>query len=241
MLNYNLNTLYTNRVSIEPILANEFNYFLIGGGGGGSAGGGSIGGKGGEGGKITTGSISVPHLSTFNITIATGGDGGDPEGGLGLNGGQTILNLNSSVLTFASGGLGNFNSGQIQDYNQVGLEYDYFNSAIWSGDGTKGGDSPSGNTGIGGGSGASNNLPWTTNPAPFAKNGLINTGAGGGGERWGQWPGGNGGTGLTVLSFLDPRDVFEYSGNYTYFEYDGNRKYFYFLNNGSFTFFGKRN
>ena len=241
MLNLNYNIIECQRRTIAPILANDFNYFLIGGGGGGSAGGSSIGGRGGEGGKITTGSISLPHLSTFNITIGNGGAGGNPLNGLGLNGTQTILNLNSSVVSFASGGLGDFNSTGNQDYNQVGLEYDYFNSGIWSGNGTKGGDTPSGFVGNGGGSLANNNLPWTTNPSPSSKNGLANTGGGGAGERFGSWPGGNGGIGLAVLSFLDPRDVFEYSGNYSYFEYDGNRKYFYYLNNGTFTFLGKRN
>jgi len=242
MLNLNFNIIECQRRTIAPILANDFNYFLIGGGAGGSGGGVTIGGNGGQGGRFSTGSISVNHLSTFTITIGNGGDGGNAQGASGTNGGQTLLDLDSSLVSFASGGIANFNSGQDQNLISVGTNYDYYNSGLWAGDGTKGGDSPVGATGQGGGTDGLNTdgIPWLPNPTGTSATGAQNTGGGGGGRKWGEFPGGNGAKGVAVLSFLDPRDVFTYSGDYSYFEYDGNRKYFYYLNNGTFTLFGKR-
>lgn len=251
MLNLNLNTLYTNRVAINPILSNTFNYFLIGGGGGGAAGNGSIGGKGGEGGKITTGSVDVPHLSTLTLTVGGGGVSGTTLSATGDNGVTSSLSNNSGLVAYASGGLANFNSTQNQNSSQVGLDYDYYNSTIWAGDGTKGGDSPTGGSGVGGGSGANNNFPWTTDPSPTTISGLVYTGGGAGGFQYNEFNGGgnlNGASGLVVLSFLDPRDVFDYTGDWDSFLYLNGRKYFYWLRQptvgttsaGTFTFLGKK-
>jgi len=251
MLNYNLNTLYTSPRTIQPILANDFNYFLIGGGGGGAAGIGSTGGKGGEGGKISTGSFSFPHLSTATLIVGGGGVSGVTSGATGDNGISSSLSLESSLISYASGGLANFNSTTSQNPTQVGLDYDYYDATIWGADGQKGGDSPLGADGLGGGSGANNNFPWTTDPSPATPAGLVHTGGGGGGFRWDQFNGGgnlNGASGLVVLSFLDPRDVFDYTGDWDSFLYLNGRKYFYWLRQptvgttsaGTFTFLGKR-
>lgn len=239
MLNLNYNIIECQRRTIAPILVNDFNYFLVGGGAGGSGGGVSVGGNPGEGGDFTTGSIAVPHLSTFTITIGNGGTGGNAQGASGTNGEQSILNLDSSLIAFASGGIANYSTPAVGG-EQVGLNYDYFDWPGWCEDGTKGGDSPVGGSGQGGGTGANNNFPWTSNPSPISINALVNTGGGGGGARWGEFPGGNGGKGIAVISFLDPRNVYDYSGDWTYFYYLNNRKYFYYTNNGTFTFLGKR-
>ncbi len=244
MLNLNFNIIECQRRTIAPILANDFNYFLIGGGGGGNFGGGAIGGAGGLGGEFSTGSLSVPHLSTFNITVGTGGLRGTTSPSpiqAATNGGQTILNLNSSLVSFASGGLAVQNTS-VSDRGGfgVGSNYDYFEETQWGQKGTKGGDSPTGVNGLGGGTQTNNNWAWTTDPSPVSINGLDNTGGGGAGVKWGEAIGGNGGKGIAVLSFLDPRNVYDYSGTYEYFYYSNGRKYFYFLNNGTFTFLGKK-
>lgn len=240
MLNLNLNTLYTNRVTIEPILSNTFNYFLIGGGGGGAAGSGATGGKGGEGGKILTGSFDFPHLSTVSLQVGGGGVSGTTAGATGDNGVSSSLSNDSGLIGYASGGLANFNTSTTNhNYTQVGFEYDYYDSTLWGGDGTKGGDSPSGGNGIGGG-----NTEGLIPGAPY-------TGGGAGGFRWDEFNGGgnlNGGSGLVVLSFLDPRNVFDYTGDWDAFFYRNGRKYFYWqriptvgtASNGTFTFLGKK-
>ena len=239
MLNLNYNIIECQRRTIAPVLVNDFNYFLLGGGGGGTAGDVSIGGNPGEGGDITTGSIAVNHLSTFTITIGNGGIGGASQGASGTNGGQSLLNLDSSLIAFASGGIANL-STPVPGGTQPGLSYDYFDWPEWGADGTKGGDFPAGGTGQGGGTGANNGFPWTSNPSPISINGLVNSGGGGGGSQYGTFPAGNGGSGIAVVSFLDPRNVYDYTGNWAYFYYLNNRKYFYYTSNGTFTFLGKK-
>ena len=251
MLNLNYNIIGCKSNTIAPILANDFNYFLIGGGGGGAAGNGGQGGRGGEGGKVVTGSFSFPHLATATITVGGGGVSGTAIGATGDNGVTSSLSLQSSLLAFASGGLANFNTGSAQNYNQVGLDYDYFNSAIWAGDGQKGGDTPSGLNGLGGGANQNNNFPWTSNPSPSGMPGLNFTGGGAGGFRWDSFNGGgnlNGAPGLVVLSFSDPRNIYEYVGDWDLFYYLNGRKYFYWLriptvgttSTGTFRFLGQR-
>lgn len=252
MLNLNLNTLYTSRVTIEPILSNTFNYFLIGGGGGGASG--AAGGKGGEGGKILTGSFDFPHLSTVTLQVGGGGVSGTTSGATGDNGVSSSLSNDSGLIGYASGGLANFNastSSQSHNYTQVGFDYDYYNSSIWAGDGTKGSDAPELFSGTGGGANANNDFPWTTDPSPAGIPGLVHTGGGAGGFQYNEFNGGgdlNGASGLVVLSFLDPRNVFDYTGDWDLLLYLNGRKYFYWLrepivgtaSNGTFTFLGKK-
>lgn len=242
-LNYNIIRAKPLDIGIAPILANTFDYLLIGGGGGGNAGGGALGGNGGQGGFLTSGSFSFNHLTTATLTVGNGGNGGDPQGGIGAAGTSSSLVYADSIFT-ANEGAGGFNTSQVDRGGQtspITSQPNTIDAYVWSQNGTRGGDSPSQLfAGIGGGTNTQE-FPWGISPsAPPYLNAYTNSGGGGGGERWGNWPGGNGAQGMCMLRFFDPRDVFEYTGDWTVFVYENGYKYFYFQNTGTFTFLGKR-
>lgn len=235
-LNYNIIRAKPLDIGIAPILSNMFDYLIVGAGGGGAGGGGSIGGNGGAGGQVISGSFDFNHLTTSTINVGTGGAGG---GGIGVNG---TAGNNSSIVyqlsTFtATGGAPGTNSSES---NRDGITStidsgDY----TWAQNGTKGGDSPTGGSGFGGGTG-NQPFPWGTSPFLVAINGFTNSGGGGGGARWGEFPGGQGADGMCMLRFADPRNVFDYTGDWDVFVYQNGYKYFYWQNSGTFTLLGKK-
>jgi hypothetical protein len=243
MLNLNLNIIRAKPldIGIAPILANTFEYLVLGGGGGGAAGGGSIGGNGGAGGQLVSGSFSFNHLSSANLNVGNGGEGGAGIGLNGTNGTNSTLIYQSSTIATANGGAAGTNSTQ----NRGGKTSTIDSSALytWGQDGTKGGDTPSGTNGVGGGT-SGQQFPWGESAFLAAQTAFTNSGGGGGGFRWDSFNGtgllGNGAKGMLMLRFFDPRDVFEYTGDWTVFVYENGYKYFYYQNTGTFTFLGKR-
>lgn len=245
MLNYNWNTLYTNRVTIAPILANTFDYLIIGGGGGGAAGGGSIGGNGGSGGTVVSGSFSFNHLTSATLNVGNGGVGGLNIGLNGSAGTASTIVYQSSTIATAGGGAAGTNSstsvrgGVTSSIDSAPIVGDY----VWAQNGTKGGNSPVGDNGAGGGTG-NQVFPWGTSPQLFVPTAFTNSGGGGGGLRWDTFNGdgltGNGAKGMCMLRFYDPRNVFDYTGNWNVFVSQNGYKYFYWQNTGTFTFLGKK-
>lgn len=241
MLNYNWNTLYTNRVTIAPILANTFDYLVVGGGGGAAAGDGSLGGNGGEGGSVISGSFSFNHLTSATLNVGNGGVGGL---GIGLNGSAgTASNIiyELSTIVTANGGA----AGTQTSLNLTGGTTSTFDSGnyLWGQNGAKGGDTPTGVFGPGGGTG-NQVFPWGTSPQLQTQTAFTNSGGGGGGFKWNEFNGtglvGNGAKGMCMLRFADPRDVYDYTGDWDVFVYENGYKYFYWQDNGTFTFLGKR-
>jgi hypothetical protein len=243
MLNLNLNIIRAKPldIGIAPILANTFEYLILGGGGGGAAGGGSLGGNGGAGGELISGSFSFNHLSTINVNVGNNGEGGANIGLNGTPGTSSTLVYQSSTLATANGGAAGTNSTQ----NRGGKQSIIDSSGLytWGQDGTTGGPTPSGQNGIGGGTGAQE-FPWGTSPFTPTQSAFTNSGGGGGGFRWDEFNNdglrGNGAKGMGMLRFFDPRDVFEYTGDWSVFVYQDGYKYFYWQNTGTFTFLGKR-
>jgi hypothetical protein len=244
MLNLNLNIIECQRRTIAPVLVNAFDYLIIGGGGGAQAGQGAIGGNGGAGGQVVSGSFDFTHGTSATLNIGTGGIGGGAIGANGTNGVSSSLIYQATTFT-ANGGAAGTNSTQnrggitstIDSIPTGGGEY------LWAQMGTKGGDSPAGSAGVGGGT-SNQEFPWGTSPFLSAQTAYFNSGGGGGGFRWDEFnPGGqtgNGAAGMCMLRFADPRDVFTYTGDWSVFVYQNGYKYFYWQNNGTFTFLGKR-
>jgi hypothetical protein len=248
MLNLNLNIIECQRRAIAPITITNFDYLLIGGGGGGAAGQGAIGGNGGAGGSIISGSFDVSHFAgKIDLLVGAGGVGGTGIGLNGTNGASSSLFYNDSLIQIAAGGAAGVNStenrgGKTSTYDSIptgGGDY------LWVQDGTKGGDSPVGSNGVGGGQG-NQIFPWGTSPTLTTSNGFTNSGGGGGGLRWDEFnPGGGsstamGAAGMCMLRLFDPRDVFTYTGDWEVFVYQNGYKYFYYQTDGTFSFFGKR-
>lgn len=241
MLNLNYNIIECQRRTIAPVLFNGFDYLIIGGGGGGAAGGGAIGGAGGAGGQVSSGSFAFFHGTSATLNVGTGGAGGTAIGLNGTAGTSSTLIYSTTTYT-ANGGAAGTNSTQ----NRGGITSTIDSgNYTWAQDGTKGGDSPVGSPGTGGGTGTQE-FPWGTSPSLLVQNAFTNSGGGGGGFKWNEFnPGGissngMGADGMCMLRFSDPRDVFAYTGDWDVFVYQNGYKYFYWQNSGTFTLLGKR-
>jgi len=151
------------------------------GGSGGSGGGGSPNGSGGSGtsGQGNTGGNGTSLGTSYNTgggggASAVGGNGSGTTGGAG--GAGTASSITGSSVTYAGGGGG-------------------------MGGNEAGGTATIGTGGAGGGgNGGANNS--SNVPATRPQNGTANTGGGGGGasNRSVDYPGGNGGSGVVILS-----------------------------------------
>lgn len=241
MLNLNYNIIECQRRTIAPILSNMFDYLVVGGGGGAAAGNGGLGGNGGAGGSVISGSFAFNHLTTATLNVGDGGVGGLNIGLNGSAGTQSTIVYQSSTLVTANGGA----PGTQTSLSLTGGTTSTFDSGnyLWAQNGAKGGDSPTGTFGPGGGTG-NQTFPWGTSPFLNTQTAFTNSGGGGGGFKWNEYNGdgatGNGAKGMCMLRFADPRNVFEYTGDWSVFVYENGYKYFYWQNAGTFTLLGKR-
>jgi len=204
----------TSSVIITPIENITLNYILIGGGGGGNGKFPSTHGTGGNGGQISTGSITFIKDTPYTITIGAGGQGNDgmDSGSYGAqagSGGNSVI-TDSSVTYIASGGAGGGSSGQsglgaasymgfsttdgiqITDIPSI--------SSYYAGGGGAGGDSNGTGSTSGGNGGTSGGNGGGYGGATAAPSNGNTPGSGGGGGGFnGDHHGGNGAAGILFL------------------------------------------
>ena len=164
----------------------------LGGGGGGGGGTSALtGGSGGSGGGGSGGGVSIVTIPGGSGTAGQGNNGGSAVGGQANNmsggGGGAGATGGSTNTSGVSGNGGNGSASSITG------------SSVTYAGGGGGGNYSSGTGGTGGTGGGGNGANGSSNATNFGTSGTANTGGGGGG---GGFPtlGGNGGSGIVILS-----------------------------------------
>lgn len=236
MLNLNYNIIGCKSNTIAPILTTTIEYMIVGGGGGANAGNGTNGGNGGGGGQFISSSFDITHLTSAAIVIGNGGNGGLIQSALGTNGQNSTITYNALAVATANGGTaGGGASGGTPGVNAGTAQ----NGTLWF-------LSPIIQYGPQGGGGAGSNASVATNgggtgggnggdPATSA---TANSGGGGGGSNWNAFPAGSGGSGISILRYFNPNNIFDATGGTI--TTVGDYTYHTFTTNGTFTFLGKR-
>ena len=213
-----------------PANVNQVNYLIVGGGGGGGTGYDNAGGGGGGGGMVLIGTQTITAASTYTITVGSGGAGGpdlrsNRSGSPGNNSSFASITALGGGQGFGSrsvapGGTSN-SGGQTQNGSLASSTGGYGTGG--GGDGAGGGGAFSNGTNGGsspgtGGSGISSDISGASvtygvggnggyNGGPYnGSNGTINTGNGGGGgssPSFNSAAGGNGGSGIVILTYSD--------------------------------------
>lgn len=189
------------------------------GGGGGGNGQRSGGGGGGGGGIVLLSNLSVTPSTTYNITVGSGGVGGNAYG-YGQNGGNSSFGTyiayggsggHSSVggdLVGGSAGAGNTTgvggNGQYSTVSSAtngGNGYYYAQTKEYFGGGGGGGNDYNRITtgGLGGGGYGGHSIYANSTASYYAQNGFVNTGGGGGGAARDQGSGASGGSGIVIV------------------------------------------
>jgi hypothetical protein len=237
MLNLNFNTLECQRRGIAPVLITPIEYMIIGGGGGGNAGDGTNGGNGGGGGQFISSSFDITHLTSATIVIGNGGIGGPLQGNGGTNGQNSTLTYNAAPIATSTGGTGGGGATGGTPGVNAGTAANgtaWFLSTTNPLYGPQGGGGAGATTSVatdGGGTGGGNG----GDPATSA---TANSGGGGGGSNWNAFPAGNGGSGISILRYFNPNNIFDATGGTI--STVGDYTYHTFTSNGTFTFLGKR-
>ena len=236
MLNLNYNIIECQRRGIAPVLITPIEYMIVGGGGGGNTGNGTNGGNGGGGGQFISSSFDITHLTSATIVIGQGGSGKTGIGLTGDNGQNSVLTYNSSPIATSNGGTGG--GGATGGAPNVNAGF-ALNGTLWflsqfvryGPQGGGGAGSVNSVATDGGGTGGGNGGDPTTSATD-------NSGGGGGGSNWNAFPSGNGGSGISILRYFNPNNIFDATGGTitTVDEYT----YHTFTTNGTFTFLGKR-
>lgn len=237
MLNLNFNIVECQRRAIAPVLFTPIEYMIIGGGGGGNTGNGTNGGNGGGGGQFISSSFDITHLTSADIVIGNGGSGRNAQGLTGFNGENSTLTYQSIAIATSNGGVGGGGATGGQPDVNAGTAA---NGTAWFLSNPFPLYGPNG----GGGAGSSNSVASDGGETGGGDGGdpttsaTANTGAGGGGSNWNAFPSGNGGSGISILRYFNPNNIFDATGGTI--STVGDYTYHTFTSNGTFTFLGKR-
>jgi len=236
MLNLNFNIVECQRRTIAPVLITAIEYMIIGGGGGGNTGNGTNGGNGGGGGQFISSSFDITHLTSADIVIGNGGSGRNAQGLTGFDGENSTLTYNAVAIATSNGGTGGGGATGGTPGVSAGIAQ---NGTLWflsptirfGPQGGGGAGSSASVATVGGATGGGNGGDPTTSAT-------ANSGGGGGGSNWNAFPSGNGGSGISILRYYNPNNIFDATGGTI--STVGDFTYHTFTSNGTFTFLGKR-